>query len=339
MVRVTTVAIRTALRFGVLVAGALLAASAADAQKTGGLAFWEPPKADEPILERSPHNDPGRYAALRQAFVEFHCTGDLMQEQPVGPRSDRNLICTLPGQTPDAILVAARYDGKAGAGFQNTWVDAFLLPLLDHALQAQPRRHTFVFAALFGQGGEAAFFNQLRSSGKPLPHALIVLDGLGWGLPLWYTVPSVKATPGHPAELGANGVLGGIAAGLCRVLGIPEPANLTPARFTTEGGYSSAEYYRSQRQESSLFRSAGDIPELLLYTDITDTATQTSTDLETSDIHRDFDYAAWVLCLTDRKLDPPPAAISPAEAPAAAPAATNPATGPATSAPPTTPQR
>jgi len=103
MVRVTTVAIRTALRFGVLVAGALLAASAADAQKTGGLAFWEPPKADEPILERSPHNDPGRYAALRQAFVEFHCTGDLMQEQPVGPRSDRNLICTLPGQTPDAL--------------------------------------------------------------------------------------------------------------------------------------------------------------------------------------------------------------------------------------------
>ena len=334
MVRGTTVAIRTTLRFGVLVAASILAASALRAQKTGGLAFWEPPKADEPILERSPHNDPGRYAALRQAFVDFHCTSDQMQEQPVGPRGDRNLICTLPGQTPDVILVAARYDGHAGAGWQTTWVDAFLLPLLDHALQAQPRRHTFLLAALDGQEGEAAFFAQLRSSGKPLPHAMIVLDGLGWGLPLWYTVPSVKATPGHPAEPGANGVLGGIAAGLCRILGIPEPANLSPAKFTTEGGYSAAEYYRSQRQESSLFRSAGDIPELLLYTDLTDTASLTSTDLETSDIHKDFDYAAWVLCFADRKLDPPPA---PAEAPAAAPAATSPATGPATSAPPSAP--
>lgn len=285
----------------------LLTAASIRAQKTG-LAFWEPPATADALLTHAPRHDPDRYAALRQAFTEFHCTGELIVEQPVGTHGDRNLICTLPGQTPGSILVAARYDGHAGAGFQSTWVDAFFLPLLDHALQAQPRHHTVVFAALFGEDGEAAFFTALRNSGKPLPSAMIILDGLGWSSPLWYTVPAVKATPTHPAELGVNGLLGGIAAGICRFMKIPDPSALTPAHFMTEGGFSAAQYYRSQRYESTLFRAASSIPELLVYSDEPERATQQGVvDLEISEIRKDLDYAAYVLCLADLKLDAPPA--------------------------------
>lgn len=288
----------------------LLAAVPLRAQKTG-LAFWEPSPAADNLLVHAPRHDPERYAALRQAFVDFHCTAGLMQEQPVGAHGDRNLVCTLPGETPGSILVAARYDGRAGAGFESTWVDALFLPLLDHAIQAQPRHHTFIFAALFGEDGEAAFFTALRSSGKPQPSAMFVLDGLGWDSPLWYTVPAIKATPAHPAELGVNGLLGGIAAAICRFMKIPDPANLSPAHFKTDGGFSAAEYYRAQRYESTLFRGAGAIPELLIYSDRPEAATIESVDLEPRDIRKDLDYAAYVLCLADIKLDaPPPAAGS-----------------------------
>jgi hypothetical protein len=295
---------------------AILSAASLHGQKSS-LGFWEPPATADALLSHSPKHDADRYAALCQAFVDSHCTADLLEEQPVGSHGDRNLVCTLPGQTPDSILVVARYDGRAGPGFQSTWIDAFLLPLLDHALQAQPRRHTFLFAALDGDDGEAAFFTALRGSGKPLPSGMIILDGLGWGSPLWYTVPSVKATPTHPAEIGVNGVLGGVAAGICRFMRIPDPAPLTPAHFLSEAGFSAAEYYRSQRYESSLFRNAGAIPELLIFSDQPEQATQqTVVDIALPDIHKDLDYAAFVLCLADLKLDPPPAPAPAAPAPA-----------------------
>jgi hypothetical protein len=298
---------------------ALLIAAPLRAQKTG-LAFWEPAPAADALLNHAPHHDLDRYAALRQAFVDSRCTGDQMQEQPVGAHGDRNLICTLPGQMSGSILVVARYDSHAGPGFQSTWVDAYSLPLLDHALQAQPRRHTYIFAALLGDDGETAFFTALRSSGKPLPSAMIILDGLGWGLPLWYTVPSVRATPTHPAEFGPNGLLGGVASGISRYMKIPEPGNLSPAHFLTNAGFSAAEYYRSQRYESSLFRSAGTIPELLIFSDQPEQATQQAVvDMALSDIRRDFDYAAYILCLADLKLDAPAAAPANTPAPAAAP--------------------
>jgi hypothetical protein len=296
----------------------LLVAAPLRAQKTG-LAFWEPAPSADALLAHSPKHDADRYAALRQAFVDFHCAPDQMQEQPVGTHGDRNLICTLPGQTPGSILIVARYDNHAGAGFQSTWVDAYSLPLLDHALQAQPRRHTFIFAALMGDDGETAFFTALRSSGKPLPSAMVVLDGLGWGLPLWYTVPSVKATPTHPEEFGANGLLGGIASGIGKYMKIPEPANLSPGQFLTNAGFSAAEYYRSQRYESSLFRSAGTIPELLIFSDEPERATQQAVvDMALPDIRRDFEYAAYILCLADLRLEALPApAVAPASPPAA----------------------
>jgi hypothetical protein len=300
---------------------ALVTAGAAHAQKSG-LAFWEPPAPAAALLEHSPRNDPGRYAALRQAFIDFHCTGSLMEEQAAGAHGDKNLVCTLPGQTPGAVLITARYDGHADAGFQPTWVDAYLLPLLYHALQAQPRRHSFVFAALHGEDGEAAFFSHLHTSGQPQPSAMIVLDGLGYGPPLWYTAvpPKLSADPNNP--WGVNGTLGGVAAAVCRATKIPAPAPLNPQLYLNDGAFFTAQNWRGKRQQSTLFRSAGNIPELLIYAD-RPLDPERQTDITLADAHKDLDYTAWVLCFVDLKLDPPPAPAAPT---AAAPTPTAPAT-------------
>jgi hypothetical protein len=291
---------------------ALIGASAAQAQKSG-LAFWEPPPAVSALFEHSPHNDPGRYAALRQAFIEFHCTDSLMDEPPAGAHGDKNLICTLPGQTAQSILIVARYDGHAAAGFQPSWVDAFVLPLLYHALQAQPRHHTFVFAALHGDDGEAAFFTRLHGSAGPQPSAMIVLDGLGYGPPLWYTVAPPKPSTDPANPLGVNGILGGVAAAICRAIKIPAPEPLNPDHYTTNGGFFNAQNWRGKRQQSTLFRSAGEIPELLIYADCPDNTDRVD-DLAMPDMQKDLDFAAWVLCLADVKLDSPPTPVQPAPA-------------------------
>jgi hypothetical protein len=293
----------------------LLTASCASAQKPGGLAFWEPPAPAAALLERSPHNDAGRYAALRQGFIDFHCTGSLMQEQPISPSGDKNLVCTLPGQTPQPILVVTRYDGKADAGFQPTWVDAYLLPILYHALQAQPRRHTFIFAALHGEDGEAAFFSQLHASTAPQPSAMIVVDGFGFGPPLWYTVAPTKLSTDPNNPWGVNGTLASVAIAVGRAIKIPPTENINPEHYPTAASSFLAQAWRGKRQKSTLFLSAGNLPELLIYADRPINDDQVN-DVSPADIHKDLDYTAWFLCFTDLKLDPPPAApAAPATAP------------------------
>ncbi|HEX4008128.1 MAG TPA: hypothetical protein VHX60_18285 [Acidobacteriaceae bacterium] len=297
-----------------VVAGLLAWGFGAGAQaRKSGLAFWEPPPAVKDLLVHPPKSDAARLAALRQAFDQFHCSGDQIEEQPAGPRGDENLICKLPGDTAEPILVVSRYDGHADVGWQVSWVDAFLLPVLYHALQAQPRHHTFVFAALHGDEGEAAFFGSTHSTGQATPSAMIVLDGLGYGSPLWYTVAPAKPSGDPNNPMGTNGILGGVAAAICRVLKIPAPANLNPEHYTTNDGFFNAQNWRGKRQQSTLFRGAGETPELLIYSDRPDDADRVD-DLALPDIQKDLDFAAWLLCFADVKLDAAPA---PASAPAA----------------------
>ncbi len=73
-----------------------------------------------------------------------------------------------------------------------------MLPLLYNALQAQPRLHTFVFAALNGEAGEKAFFDPLRKKAGPSPAALVVLNKIGLGAPSIYTVkPALFSKKSH----------------------------------------------------------------------------------------------------------------------------------------------
>jgi hypothetical protein len=134
-----------------------------------------------------PADDPGRYKALRDEFTMLHCPPDALREQPTGKRDASNLICTLPGKDAGLIVVVSRYEHKKGAAANGRWGEAILVPLLYNALRAQSRVHTFVFAALNGEAGEQAFFEDLHKNGSGPINALVVLEDLGRSIPYVYT--------------------------------------------------------------------------------------------------------------------------------------------------------
>jgi hypothetical protein len=63
-----------------------------------------------------------------------------------------DVICRLPGRTPNRIVVLAQLDGKIDAsGVPRHWRGSALLPFLYQALGVEEREHSFEFAA-FGKG-------------------------------------------------------------------------------------------------------------------------------------------------------------------------------------------
>ena len=277
-----------AKRLIVAASALLLIPGRAGLAQRNGLAFWEPdPGKVDAVLQANSKQDRERYGILRRSFANFECTGDLMEQQRVSKHDD-NLICALPGQSGDRVVVAARYD-RDGDGWP-TWDDAIMLPLLYHALQAQPRQHTFVFAALHGYSGEKTFFEWLERSGAE-PSANIVIENMGLGEPNCYTVRPKKPGPGKD-DWGINGMLCGQAAATRRLMGLP--ASDSPNALADPF----ANFVLTRRAtlfESDLYKRARSAPSALLYSDVSIQATKGA-------FYQDFDFAAWVLCQIDRKL-------------------------------------
>lgn len=127
------------------------------------LSFWEPKAETVAALKRAANEpDQRRYQTLRQAFVERGCTAEHMTEESFSRRGERNLVCILPGCSSDVVMIEARYDKDAFAEEGADWQDAITLPLLFGALQAQPREHTFLFAAIGGHDAEQQFLKKAR---------------------------------------------------------------------------------------------------------------------------------------------------------------------------------
>ncbi|MGC2636752.1 MAG: hypothetical protein WA294_06215 [Acidobacteriaceae bacterium] len=281
------------------------------AQKTG-LAFWAPPPSADAAIQKFRRSDDARFTALRQAFQEFHCIDGLAQNPTAASAGRGNAICILPGQSTAPILVIARYDSRARAGAESSWVDAFLLPLLAHAVQAQPRRHTFIFAVLRGDDGEAQLADQLRDAGKPDPGARIVLDGLGFGAPQWYVSRPAASSTADP-RIRSDELPAEVAAAVCRAMKLAGPAPLDRDRYPTDGAFFKAEAWRGQLYAGTLLRRMSPAPALLVYSDLPTDPTRFD-DVMLPDIHQDLDYVAWLLCFLDVKLDASPAAASAANA-------------------------
>jgi hypothetical protein len=102
---------------------------------------------------------------LEQRVKSFPLTNDLRQSAavslfegiacpkveliPIGKKEfPASVLCIFPGENQKAILVGANFDKvKAGEGKIDNATGVVLLSALARALQKQPRRHTFVFAA------------------------------------------------------------------------------------------------------------------------------------------------------------------------------------------------
>jgi hypothetical protein len=266
-----------------------LAAPSGFGQKSG-LAFWEPDaKHVDPVLQVNPKTTALRYSVLRHSFVDFGCTPGLLEEQAAGKHGEKNLVCTLPGKTPETILILSRYDAQGKT--QPAWDAALMLPLAYHALQAQPRQFTFIFAVLDGYNGEKAFFSWLHAAGRQPPTATIVLDSLGMGL-IRLAEPRGKHQGKDSDYRAIQQRMGDEAAKTAQLMNIPDPSAMHVIPYNDPMGLGQ----QSQRiVQSTLVDNALESPSAVLYS-------EAGTPVSAAAFHEQFDFVAWFLCAIDAKL-------------------------------------
>jgi hypothetical protein len=288
--------------------------------QNGSLAYWNlPPERVDSLLLHVPTDDHERYRRLRDEFAGLHCSPDLMQKQPTGHQDATNLICTLPGKGEDQIVVAARYERKGeSTGAGRRWSEALMLPLLYNALQAQPRLHTFVFAALNGEAGEKAFFDPLRKKTGQSPAALVVLDRIGLGAPSIYTIEPAAFSKKSHAIAATIKLLESEAITVAGILQFPNPGLLQPP--STGLGRVTLNLDENVMGNSMLNREY-QTPSILVYSRA-DNLNPVANDRKhgqknsqspysftenasAATFHRNFDFVASFLCLVDIKLPHP----------------------------------
>ena len=85
-----------------------------------------------------------RIERLVDLFFRVGCAGDqLTQPRPAAPSHHPDVVCRLPGRSPQTIVVAAYLDPSERSN--EDWSGAALLPQLYRALSVQAREHTYVF--------------------------------------------------------------------------------------------------------------------------------------------------------------------------------------------------
>lgn len=103
-------------------------------------------------LRSCPRSDVARQAQLATYFAEVGCAGPSLTLDAARHSKFANVICTLPGSSPEKIVVGAHFDhAERGSGAVDNWSGASLLPSLYQALAASPRKHTFVFVGFWGE--------------------------------------------------------------------------------------------------------------------------------------------------------------------------------------------
>jgi hypothetical protein len=245
------------------------------------ISYWRLRSEQEnAMLLQVPDGDDHRYQLVREYFSDLHCTPELMEEQTARKHNRKNLLCVLPGKGTELILVAARYErrrGRIGEG----WSEAVMLPLLYNALQAQPRQHTFVFAALSGTAGENEFIDSIQKRYGAAVKAIVVLDSLGLSEPRFYTAPSTGLTAAGRERKATSKVLESEAAFTTNFQRIP-----------------GSKWLSSLAAENTLLFQANRIPAILIYSDF-------RTSVSASAFQQEFDFLAYYLCRIDAALASP----------------------------------
>jgi hypothetical protein len=128
-----------------------------------------------------------REALIRKWFAESGCKDANLSEQALDRRLPPNVICMLPGETQEAIVVGAHTDKveSFGDGVVDNWTGAVLLPALLYSLSAQARHHTLIFAGFSGEekglAGSRSYVDHLTSEQRAHIEGMVNFDSLGLG--------------------------------------------------------------------------------------------------------------------------------------------------------------
>ncbi len=127
-----------------------------------------------------------REALIRKWFAESGCKDANLSEQAIGRDLPPNVICVLPGKTPEVIVVGAHTDKVgSGDGVVDNWTGAVLLPALLYSLSARPRHHTLIFVGFSGEEkglvGSRYYVDHLTSEQRTQIEGMVNFDSLGLG--------------------------------------------------------------------------------------------------------------------------------------------------------------
>lgn len=125
-----------------------------------------------------------REATLKQMFADAGCDDQHISEQPVKGSKLPNVICLLPGNSDQIIIVGAHFDRVSeGDGVVDNWSGASLLPSLYEAIKLEPRKHTYIFIGFTdeeaGEVGSRFYARQMAKEQVAATDAMVNMDTLG----------------------------------------------------------------------------------------------------------------------------------------------------------------
>jgi Zn-dependent M28 family amino/carboxypeptidase len=130
-----------------------------------------------------------RQDLIERLFREVGCDVTL---QPIDKKS-ANVICDLPGETSDTLIVGAHFDfADEGQGIVDDWSGTSMLVSLYQALKANVSKHSYEFVAFAGEErgllGSTQYVKQLSARSNIVPQAFVNLECLGLTPPkVWVT--------------------------------------------------------------------------------------------------------------------------------------------------------
>src|ERR1700733_10288996 len=128
-----------------------------------------------------------REGLIRKWLAESGCQDANLSEQALDRKLPPNVICVLPGETKEVIVVGAHTDKveSFGDGVVDNWTGAVLLPALFYSLSGQPRHHTLIFIGFSGEEkglvGSRYYVNHLSGEQRDRIKGMVNFDSLGMG--------------------------------------------------------------------------------------------------------------------------------------------------------------
>src|SRR5260370_36527861 len=125
-----------------------------------------------------------REALIRKWFADSGCKCANLSEQALDRKLPPNVICVLPGETQEVIVIGAHTDhvDSFGAGVVDNWTGAVLLPALLDSLSGQLRHHTLIFVGFSGEEkglvGSQYYVDHLTNAQRARIEGMVNFDSL-----------------------------------------------------------------------------------------------------------------------------------------------------------------
>ena len=162
---------------------ALLAAEVLHATPPPPIVLWKSsPEMVDKTAHSVPPTNPERFALLQKSFNEADCRDQDFEAETVPHSQLKNLVCTMQGNTPEVIVVAAHYELEGrGTAAVDDWSGAIMLPMIYKAIRATVPDHTFIFVEFAGKEGARAYMERMTKKQRKSILGMVGLEALGIG--------------------------------------------------------------------------------------------------------------------------------------------------------------